>query len=711
MRQLTILLTLIFFISLNSYAQDWRNYLDHTNFKKFQPDNERLGPLAPDETRVVFMGNSITEVWPVIRPQFFKNSNYIGRGISGQTTPQMLLRFRKDVIELQPEVVVILAGINDIAGNTGFTPIELIAENIMSMAELAIYHEMKVVICSVLPAIDFPWNPGLEPADKVLELNAILKNFAKEKDLPYVDYHAAMKDENNGLRVPEFTAADDLVHPNEAGYILMEKLVQAGIDEAFASLRFSVNTLFKNHIVLQQKEKVAIWGKAVSGNQVTVKGSWGETATAKTDANGNWKLNLSTPQAGGPYQLNISSEKETIQIDDVMIGEVWIASGQSNMEMPLAGWPPNDPIANSNNEIANAKYSNIRMFNVTRAISLEEEENVTGDWQVCSPETAGQFSASAYFFARRLYQELNIPIGIINTTWGGTPAEAWTSKGEIKRIGDFDDVLAIMNNPARLKQINDWYGRWQAVKIPTTNDAWNQLDLGQMSLSKSDYDDSNWETLNLPGRIDNLSGNDVNGVFWLRKNIELDDITGDYIFHLGAVDDSDAVFFNGEKIGGMVNSYNTKRAYSIRAIDTGGPGTVNGKMKLTHGQKSISIAGEWKLLNSAEFYQGKIYIYDLQKIETLKRPNILEINSHTPTVLFNAMINPLIPYSVKGVIWYQGESNVGRAEQYQRLFPTMIKDWRTHWKSNFPFYFVQIAPFNYQNSLNPMVMLKGILCF
>ena len=713
MRQLTFLLTLLFFISQNnSHAQDWRSYQEHTNFKKYQSDNEKLGPLRVDAKRVVFMGNSITEAWPVLRPEFFEDSNYIGRGISGQTTPQMLLRFRKDVINLQPEVVVILAGINDIAGNTGVTPIELIAENIMSMAELAMYHNIQVVICSVVPAVAFPWSPGLEPANKVIELNTILENFAKQKGLPYVDYHTAMKDENNGLKVPEFTSADDLVHPNKAGYILMEKLVQPAIDEAMAASSFSVNALFQNHIVLQQKEKVAIWGKAKSGNQVAVKGSWGETATATTDANGNWKLNLSTPSAGGPYQLNITSAKQSIQIDDVMIGEVWLASGQSNMQMPLKGWPPNDPIANSNNEISNAKYSNIRMFNVVRTFSLEEEETVSGDWQVCSPETVGEFSASAYFFAKRLQQELNIPIGIIHTSWGGTPAESWVSKGQIKQLGGFEKDIAFIENPARMDASNEWYGRWKKVKIPTNVTDWEQLDLGHIALSKSDYDDKNWATVNLPGRYDNLSGQNVDGVFWLRKKIELDDISSDYTFHLGAVDDSDVVFFNGKRIGGMINSHVEKRTYPIpssilkkgvnsiviKAIDIGWPGTVSGEMKLTNQQKTISIEGEWKLLNTAEFHQGDIYIYDLQKIKTVSRPNISQVNAFTPTVLFNAMIHPLLPYSVKGAIWYQGESNVGRAEQYQKLFPTMIKDWRRHWNSDFPFYFVQIAPYKYNQS-------------
>ena len=718
MRKTKILFLLSFlFCILQTNAQDWRNYLDHTNFKKYQEANEKLSPLAPDDVRVVFMGNSITEAWPVIRPDFFKDANYIGRGISGQTTPQMLLRFRKDVINLQPEVVVLLAGINDIAGNTGFTPIELIAENIMSMVELAQQNNIKVVLCSVLPAIDFPWNPGLEPVNKVIELNKMIQTYAVQNNIPYVDYHTAMKDENNGLKVPEFTTADDLVHPNEAGYIVMEKLVQPAIEEVLAQSKFSVSSLFSNHVVLQQKENVAIWGIGRGGEKVKVVGSWGSEATTNVDEKGNWQLKLKTPEAGGPYQLNIISSKNNIQIKDVMIGEVWLASGQSNMEMPLKGWPPRDPIANSTEEIANAKYPQIRMFDVPNIYDSKERTSVNGNWEICSSETAANFSASAYFFARRLHQELKIPIGIINSTWGGTPAESWTSKTQLKTLGDFDNVIAAIENPERERQTNEWYDRWKKMDIPNDAKGWDNIDLNDLFLAVPNFDDSNWETIKLPGRIDFQNEQDLNGAFWVRKKIEINDVSSDYTFNSGPVDDTDAVFFNGKKIGGKVNSYDVDRKYTIpksllkkgkntiaiRIIDTGGPGSINGEMQLTNGKETISIEGNWKYIFSAEMYQDKIYIYDLEKVKTLKRPNVLVVNAWTPSSLYNAMIHPLVPYNIKGAIWYQGESNVGRAEQYRRLFPAMIKNWRQQWSDNFPFYFVQIAPFNYQNSLNPML--------
>ena len=214
----TVLSTLLIILFLNPiFSQDW------ASLNRFKNENSELKKMK--DPRIVLMGNSITEGWTNFSPDFFEGKNYINRGISGQTTPQMLLRFRKDVIDLNPKVVVILAGINDIAQNTGFTSIEMIAENIMSMAELAQHHKIEIVICSVIPAFDFPWSPGFEPADKAIELNAILKKYAAKNNLIYVDYHTAMKDEKNGLKVPEFTSADDLVHPNKAGYLVMEKFL------------------------------------------------------------------------------------------------------------------------------------------------------------------------------------------------------------------------------------------------------------------------------------------------------------------------------------------------------------------------------------------------------------------------------------------------------------------------------------------------------
>ena len=206
----------------SSHAQDW------ANLHRYQAANAALEVPAEDESRVVFMGNSITEGWIQDSLTLFDNPNYINRGISGQTTPQMLIRFRQDVLDLQPEAVVILAGINDIAGNTGPSTLEMITDNIFSMAELASSNEIQVILCSVLPAADFPWSPGLKPAEEVVALNQQIRAYAQTHGHTYVDYFSAMVDEDLGLQA-ELTY--DGVHPNVTGYLVMEPLVEAAIQE------------------------------------------------------------------------------------------------------------------------------------------------------------------------------------------------------------------------------------------------------------------------------------------------------------------------------------------------------------------------------------------------------------------------------------------------------------------------------------------------
>lgn len=215
------------FISLfnlnSAVAQDW------ANLKMFQEANTKIGAPSEGENRVVFMGNSITIGWLNSRPEFFEGKPYINRGISGQTTPQMLVRFRQDVIDLAPKAVVILAGTNDIAGNTGPSTIKMIMDNIKGMAEMAHANDIKVILSSTLPAYDYPWRPGLEPANKIIELNKMIKEYSEAKGHIYLDYFSKMADERNGL--PKKYAKDE-VHPTVEGYKVMEPLVEAAIEKA-----------------------------------------------------------------------------------------------------------------------------------------------------------------------------------------------------------------------------------------------------------------------------------------------------------------------------------------------------------------------------------------------------------------------------------------------------------------------------------------------
>jgi len=217
------LMSVIFFSGLKLNAQDW------PNLNRFRAENTALGLPVNGESRVVFLGNSITQGWIEARPEFFAKRPYINRGISGQTTPQMLIRFRQDVIALQPKVVVILAGTNDIAGNTGPSTLEMIEDNLASMSELASANGIQVVLSSVLPVYDYPWKPGLKPAEKIVTLNAWIKQYCAKKGFIYLDYFSSMVDERNGMKA---ALTKDGVHANLEGYKVMEPLVEAAIRKA-----------------------------------------------------------------------------------------------------------------------------------------------------------------------------------------------------------------------------------------------------------------------------------------------------------------------------------------------------------------------------------------------------------------------------------------------------------------------------------------------
>jgi lysophospholipase L1-like esterase len=235
MKNIFLLICLIvIYFQLTAYSQNDKSNEDWANLKKYSEADKILTRQAPGENRIVFMGNSITEFWAKIDTVFFANKTYIDRGISGQTSPQMLLRFRQDVINLRPALVVILAGTNDIAENTGPISLEDVLGNIISMVQLAEAYKIKVIISSVLPAYDFPWHPGLQPADKIVKLNNMIKSYCQKNNIVYVDYYSKMVDERKGLD-RRFT--NDGVHPTLAGYKIMDKLIEKAINAVLKSTK------------------------------------------------------------------------------------------------------------------------------------------------------------------------------------------------------------------------------------------------------------------------------------------------------------------------------------------------------------------------------------------------------------------------------------------------------------------------------------------
>jgi len=479
------------------------------------------------------------------------------------------------------------------------------------------------------------------------------------------------------------------------------------------SISLQLTSLFSDHMVLQQKSNVKFWGTDKPNNEITISTSWENESKTIVDINGHWNVSIGTPSAGGPFKIEIKSNQHKIVLNDIMIGEVWLASGQSNMEMTLMGWPPNDIINNADEEITKSSNSKIRMFNVEKQISINPLDDVKGSWKVSSPEETKNFSASAYFFAKELFKKLQVPIGIINSSWGGTPAESWTSKKTIDTFNEFKSVIQSINTSDLFKNELKWFSQFKAIGIPNTDEQWVNLNLLDNLIVETSYNDSDWEEIQLPGRFDNhINGGEFNGAVWFRKSIVIDNLDSDYILTIGAVDDMDETYVNGHKIGGLIGMgyWNKKREYkipksilkkgkntiAIRAIDAEGVGEIIGPITLSDDNNiKVSLNGNWKYKLIAEIYNNMFYLYGINKIDFNSRIKTTKLNPGFPTVLYNGMINPLVPYTLKGVIWYQGESNVGRADQYENLFPAMIKDWREKWNYDFPFYYVQIAPYQY----------------
>jgi len=479
------------------------------------------------------------------------------------------------------------------------------------------------------------------------------------------------------------------------------------------TISLQLTSLFSDHMVLQQKSNVKFWGTDKPNNEITISTSWENESKTIVDINGHWNVSIGTPSAGGPFKIEIKSNQHKIVLNDIMIGEVWLASGQSNMEMTLMGWPPNDIINNADEEIAKSSNSKIRMFTVEKQISINPLGDVKGSWKVSSPEETKNFSASAYFFAKELFKKLQVPIGIINSSWGGTPAESWTSKKTIDTFNEFKSVTQSINTSDLFKNELKWFSQFKAIGIPTTDEQWINLNLLDNLIVEKSYNDSDWEEIQLPGRYDNqINGGEFNGAVWFRKNIVIDNLDSDYILTIGAVDDMDETYVNGHKIGGLIGMgfWNKKREFKIpksilkkgnntiavRAIDAEGVGEIIGPMTLSNDNNiKVSLNGNWKYKLIAEIYNNKFYLYGINNIDFNSRIKTIKLNSGVPTVLYNGMINPLVSYTIKGVIWYQGESNVGRADQYENLFPAMIRDWREKWNYDFPFYYVQIAPYQY----------------
>ena len=481
--------------------------------------------------------------------------------------------------------------------------------------------------------------------------------------------------------------------------------------------------IFSDNMVLQQKVKAPLWGKTIPGKIVFIQAGWGQTAKTKVKNDSLWSAKIQTPKAGGPYQIKIKIGDSSFTFKNVLVGEVWICSGQSNMEMPMEGWPPADTIFGAQNEIKNGQNFNIHFFSVTRAYSNKPQFNCTGEWIPSSPEAVAKFSATGFFFGKKLEKELKVPIGLINTSWGGTAVESWMSKRYLGFAKEYEELLKkIDESDLELKKLYDWLERFPIIDVTGKDivNKWEGHNFKDADCSTTLFNDSKWKDMTLPTLWESTEFGNFDGVVWFRKKIEIPQswLHKDLVVELGPIDDMDATFVNGKKIGAyeIDGQWQTERIYdvpkelvndsivflAVRVIDNQGGGGIYGikeklNIHLKNSEEKISLTGNWKYLPVAEYRSGKFFVFGSANEEFFTRPVItVDLSAYTPTTLYNAMIAPLIPYSIKGVIWYQGESNTDKPDLYKLLFPKMIENWRADWKEgSFPFYFAQISPFKY----------------
>lgn len=444
--------------------------------------------------------------------------------------------------------------------------------------------------------------------------------------------------------------------------------------------------LFADGAVLQRNVEVPVWGTATPGTEVTVAFD-GETQRTTTGEEGTWRVSLSPRPAGGPHELTIQGGGETVHVQDVMVGDVWIASGQSNMEWVVAD------SKNAEQEIARADDSGLRHFDVPRSWAERPEETLAGgQWEPATSEHVGAFTAVGYFFARALRQHVDVPIGIVNSTWGGSRIEPWMSVEALDL--DIADVDAILRKEERrLEALRNQLRR----KIGTLPDEDRGRDGETFQWADPAMSDQDWTTIPVPGTWEEAGYDGLNGVAWYRKTIELSDPEADQSvqLRLGPVNDRDITWVNGTEVGRTDGSAKS-RVYDVpasvlrsgrnvivvRVEDTGGGGGINGEssqLRLDGEDLQRSLAGTWK------FKVGAASV------------NVDGRKNQLPTILYNKMIHPLLSYPITGVVWYQGESNAspGDAYEYRTLFKTMISQWRSDWRQTastpFPFLWVQLA--------------------
>jgi len=456
--------------------------------------------------------------------------------------------------------------------------------------------------------------------------------------------------------------------------------------------------ILSSNMVIQRGIDANVWGTASSNEKISVSFR-GTIIKTKADKTGKWNVKIPAGEAGGPFELVIAGNN-TITLENIMVGDVWVCSGQSNMEWPLK------QAANGDHEVKKSNYKNIRLFQVQKNVSPVPLDN-TGEaqWEECNPKTSADFSAVGYFFGRKIHTETGVPIGLINSNWGGTIVETWTSEQGLKN----DDLslkwlegLKSYDAEAMAQKLKTIFTNYREELKKVEQPEWKH------EFINPDYDDSNWDEIELPGLWESNHGYEsFDGIVWHRYSFEIPK-TFDFnksVISLCMIDDTDITWINGKRIGETFNKYNFPRIYEIpssvlkygkntivvRVEDYVGGGGIYGlksNLNISDGSILIDLSGKWKIKKDPLPTPPNPLVLS----ESALQPN------QYPTLLYNGMINPLINFGIKGVIWYQGESNadgMSQALRYEKQLKSMILDWRKKW-GNENLYFNQVQLANYR---------------
>lgn len=467
--------------------------------------------------------------------------------------------------------------------------------------------------------------------------------------------------------------------------------------------------IFNDNMVLQRNSEIKIWGWANHKEKITVSFS-GNKYNIKTAKNGLWEVILPPHKAGGPYNITIKGTN-LIELKNILFGDVWVCSGQSNMHFRTAA------AKNSYIDINDANYKNIRLFQIDEAANYQPQENLTsGEWLECTPENVKEFSAVAYFFGRDLHREIDVPIGLIHASYRGSSIQAWMDGESIKRFSDYtQEVKKIEKNPNYFDDLFKVYenngGNLVIKELYKKDSGFNGVG---NELNNTFFKEGDWGKIKVPGYWEDFGIEGFDGAIWYRKRFELPKAFSDkeLILNLGWIDDYDFTFFNGKRIGN--NTYKgNERKYNIpkKLLKDGineilvcvydmswnggfwGPHKSNIKIKGDQTELNIDLQGIWdykKGISNENILNDSLFL------------NKLPYKRSTPTYLYNAMIFPLTKLKIKGVLWYQGEGNNHRSDEYSKLLPAMIKGWRKSWGQNdFPFLIIQLPNFGNPNEKVP----------